>query len=160
MSIKDNNKLIKEFVQNKNYDIRKDGHIFSKKTGKEIGFIRSDGYKYISFSHKSKLKIHRIIWCLYGDTELSEHLVINHKDGNKLNNSIDNLEQVSQAYNNLHAFRILKRPAVIGNCKINKKQAEEIRKLHNEGWTYLMLMEKYNVGKTTISYVINKKIWK
>ncbi len=163
MSVESNNELIKKFVESGKYDIRRDGHIYRKSDGVEIGYTKNSGYRAVSVvvrGGKKALQIHRIIWYVYGDKPLSTKLVLNHKDGNKLNNSIDNLEQVTQANNNLHTYRVLKHPPVIGNCKITQEQAVEIRRLHKEGWTYQMLMKKYKVGKTTISYVCNNKIWK
>lgn len=163
MSIKSNNMLIKQFVESGNYTITREGHIYNKNTGNEIGYTMKTGYRGIAIGSRNKkrrITVHRIIWYVYGDTPLSETLVINHKDGNPLNNCIDNLEQITQGENNLHRFRVLKYPAVIGNCKLTKEQAEKIRILHKQGWKYSDLMKKFNVGKTTISYVVNNKIWK
>ena len=163
MSTKNNNSLIKKFVESGKYNITRDGHVYNKETGHEVGYTKSTGYRHISIGHgnsKKSIAIHRIIWYVYGDTPLSDTLVLNHKDGNPLNNCIDNLEQVTQKENNLHMYRVLKHPPVMGNCKITKEQAEEIRELRKQGWKYEELMKKFNVGKTTISYVVNKKIWK
>lgn len=164
MSIEYNNTLIKKFVESNKYIICPSGNIYTQKNNTKVGYIRHNGYRYIDFKNKfgtyTSLAVHRIIWYVYGDSPLSTELVINHKDGNKLNNCINNLEQVTQTENAIHKFKVLKMPAVIGNSKLTKVLADEIRKLHNSGWTYKMLMNKYNVGKTTISYVINNKIWK
>jgi len=37
---------------------------------------------------------------------------VNHKDGNKENNTKDNLEWMSHSSNQLHRFRVLKKPAI------------------------------------------------
>lgn len=40
-----------------------------------------------------------------------DNLVVNHKDGNKLNNNYENLEWVTRSENDLHAFRLdLRKP--------------------------------------------------
>lgn len=163
MPLKANNYYIKHFLRSGKYKVTRDGRIFSIASGNEVGYTKSDGYRYVSYVVSGKthrLKIHRIVWCAYGDTKLSEYLVINHKDGNPSNNNIDNLEQVTQAQNNLHRFRVLKYSPVIGNSKITREQAEEIRELRKQGWKFEDLMAKFKVGKTTISYVVNNKIWK
>ena len=165
--MKTRTEIIYDFIKNSKYEITKDGHIFhiySNNKRVEIGSLTTSKYKCISVIDDSgkvrRLLVHRIIWAKYGNAPLSDELTINHKDGNKLNNCIDNLEQVTQGENILHRFRVLRHKPVIGNCKITKEQAEEIRKLREQGWKYKDLMKKFNVGKTTISYVVNKKIWK
>lgn len=163
MNVKYINSLIEKFVKSDKYIISRDGHIYRKLDNVEIGYIKNNGYKAVAvIDDKGKckeLQIHRIIWYVYGSSPLSETLVLNHKDGNKQNNCIDNLEQVTIGENNLHRFKVLKYPGVIGYSKITKEIADEMRKLYNEGWTYKMLMNKYSVSKTTVSYVINNKIW-
>lgn len=67
--------------------------------------------RYVRVNYKyQRLAAHRIVWCKHGATELDPFLTINHIDGNPENNDIRNLEQVTKAANNLHAYRVLKRP--------------------------------------------------
>ena len=49
-------------------------------------------------------KLHRIVYMFFNGA-ICENLVINHIDGNKLNNKIDNLEAISQKQNIQHAFK-------------------------------------------------------
>jgi predicted transcriptional regulator of viral defense system len=72
-------------------------------------------------------------------------LVINHIDGNSINDSPNNLELITQSANNKHRF-ITSLP-VAGNRKINPEIAKNIRKLSKEGWTNRLLREKFNVSK-------------
>lgn len=43
--------------------------------------------------------------------------------------------------------------------KINQEIADEIRKLQKQGLTYKELCDKFNLAKSTISYIVNNKIW-
>ena len=57
-----------------------------------------DGSYYVVILHKVKYKVHRIIYQLcYGD--LTDDFVIDHIDGDKLNNKISNLRKCNQAIN-------------------------------------------------------------
>lgn len=42
------------------------------------------------------------------NVKLSKKDIINHKDGNKLNNQLSNLELVDASYNSLHSYYIIK----------------------------------------------------
>lgn len=159
-----NNDWIKVLVESKKYIITPDGHIYKRKSGKEVGkIISTNGYKLYSMhtdEGRKNLLVHRIIWYLYGDSPLSDTLVINHKDGNKLNNNIKNLEQITASENLLHRYHVLKIPAVVRNRKLDKEKVAEIRALQKEGWIYKDLAKKYNVSIATIECVVNNKIWK
>lgn len=102
------NWLIKEFINNSNYIIKEDGTVYNKKN-KKLGYtfkseskLRNKSYVYIKYKGK-KLKLHRIIFAKFKGT-LRQSYVIHHKDGNSLNNAVDNLEQVCQKTNVYHRF--------------------------------------------------------
>jgi len=62
---------------------------------------KSAGYKVIQFRGK-EYTIHRLVATAFCHKP-SEDLVVNHKDGNKLNNSCTNLEWITHAENARHA---------------------------------------------------------
>jgi hypothetical protein len=67
------------------------------------------------------------------------------------------------AKNNVHDMIEKNRQArglrAVGHHKINPEIAKEIRFLRSQGWTYKELCQKFNLCKSTISYIINNKIW-
>lgn len=160
MKIKANNKLIKQLLKENNYIVNRDGTVYSKILKRNVGYTAKDGYRILSFNKNSKIQIHRLVWAVYGNQPLDDKLVINHKNGIKTDNRIENLEQVTERYNLQHKYRVLKYPAVKGNRKITKEIADIIRNLHSSGVPYSNLCEQFNVSKSTISYIINKKTWK
>ena len=90
------------------YKVNKQGEVYSYITNKKIkGSIDSNDYRQMHLSkngeHKKK-SLHRIVAeaFLPNPNNLPE---VNHKDGNKLNNSVDNLEWCSSSYNQIHAFK-------------------------------------------------------
>lgn len=164
-----NDKIIQELLSDPIYDVRPDGTIWTRKakTGRifvdpgrwrEMISINKDGYAVIKYNGQ-QLRRCRIIWAKYGDSALDAELTINHISGKKEDDRPENLEQVTQADNNLHMYRTLKRTATKGNAKITQEIAEKIRMDRDLGYTYRGLVEKYGVSKSTISYVVNKKTW-
>lgn len=73
----------------------------AKNAGNEaLASINSNGYKAGSFFGRSLLA-HRVIWAMYRDKWPGTHL--DHIDGNRSNNKIENLREVTQAQNALNA---------------------------------------------------------
>lgn len=70
--------------------------------------INSNGYPWVNLCKNGTQKAHRIhrlvAEAFIPNDNPSIKTDVNHKDGNKLNNTIDNLEWCSRAYNIQHAF--------------------------------------------------------
>ena len=79
---------------------------------------------------------------------------VNHKDGNKFNNHIKNLEYVTQIENMAHARNILHKK--YGNFKLTKENVIDIR---NEKFSLSILAEKYHVTPQCIHRIKNFKTW-
>lgn len=119
-------KIIKNFT---NYEIDEYGNIYNLITKKYLkGSIGENGYKYYRLSSEGKKKMfyaHRLV----AETFIPNTLnlpIVNHKDGNKLNNHINNLEWVTYSENTQH-WR--------DNNIINRSKTEYYEKdLEGEEW--------------------------
>lgn len=89
-----------------NYTIDIDG-VVKNLQGRVIKHnISNSGYKYVTLKINGKTSgrfIHRAI-CIAFKENYSNKEYVNHIDGDKLNNSIDNLEWVTASENNIHAY--------------------------------------------------------
>lgn len=89
---------------------------------------------------------------------------INHKDGNKLNNHISNLEWVTHQENMQHAFTTKLNRGRIGTenakAKITEKEVIEIRKLSDEGKIGKEIAAVFNLNTSTVNRIISRKYWK
>ena len=114
---------------------------------------------------KTKL-IHRLIAQAFIPNPDPDKLIqINHKDGNKLNNTISNLEWCTNQQNAIHAHKIGLKVGLIGednsNSKLSEKQILEIRSRYENGNILQReLGEIYGVGQTQISRIVRNKLWK
>lgn len=90
--------------------------------------------------------------------------IINHKDGNPLNNSVDNLEWCDHSHNMQHAYDIGLKKARTGEnshkAKLRQSQVDEIKLLRRNGAKTIELAKIYNVNQRTISAICTGKIWK
>lgn len=106
-------------IDNSEYYVDKDGNIVSIKIRKLNGSITEDGYKQYHISNKGVDKYimgHIAVAKAYIPNP-ENYPIVNHKDGNKLNNNIDNLEWCDYQYNSLHSVYILGNKPPITNEK-------------------------------------------
>lgn len=90
------------------YKVYENGEVFSTKRNKFLkGEITKYGYLVYTLrinSKSKKIRANRLVAYLFLDVpENYKELVVNHKDGNKLNNHYSNLEWCTCDYNNYHA---------------------------------------------------------
>lgn len=91
-----------------NYLIDENGQIFNTKTNKYLkGSIKNTGYKMALLSINGKKKdyaVHRLVAEAFIPNPNNKP-VVNHKDGNKLNNCVSNLEWTTYSENRTHAVK-------------------------------------------------------
>lgn len=85
---------------------------------------------------------------------------VNHKDGNKLNNCVDNLEWVSNLENRYHAIK--NKLHLSGEdcpwAKLTQLEVDEIRQ--NSDLTIEDLAKIYKVSTSTIRDILSFRTWK
>lgn len=108
MKTKANNDRIQQLLREGNYIVNRDGTVYSKILKRNVGYTATSGYRVLTFHNNYKIQIHRLVYAVYGDQPLNDMLVINHKNGIKTDNRIENLEQVTEQYNLQHKHRVLK----------------------------------------------------
>jgi len=95
---------------------------------------------------------------------ISTKMMINHKDGNKLNDSLENLEWVTPKENCLHAVRTgllkPKQGELNGMSKLNKHQVLKIRDLFKKGYKQSEIAEMFDVCRGTIFTIVHKVNWR
>lgn len=115
------------------YKISDTGEIFSTKTNKIIsqsfdkdGYFRTAIYK---DGKRVNVKTHRLVATSFISNPENKPL-INHKDGDKTNNNVDNLEWCTQSENMLHSFRVLGNMGLLGDAS---PLSRKIVQISNDG---------------------------
>lgn len=86
---------------------------------------------------------------------------VNHIDGNKLNNHVDNLEWTSRSKNIKHAYSTGLRKCSNNFSKLTEEQVLQIRREAEGPKTPArILAEKYEVNIRTIHRIKNRQIWR
>lgn len=141
------------------YEITTEGQVINKNNGHVLK-PQPNGKGYLRVSIGGKLKfVHRLVAEKYIPNP-NNYEQVNHKDGNKLNNSVDNLEWVSNQQNRKHAVDtgLHLQGEDCPWSKLDWEKVEYIRN-HPEIPT-TKFAEKYGVSSRTISDVRNHKTWK
>ena len=147
------------------YFITEDGKVI--RNGKKLkeskcgGRKRGSEYLAIVLCKNGKVKtkyIHRLVAEHYILNKYNKKTV-NHKDGNRLNNNVSNLEWATGSEQNLHAQKLgLK--ATGEKCSFAKLKNKDVRKIRKSKKKLEELSKQFSVCIATISMVRNRKIWR
>lgn len=118
------------------------------------------GYHRYTFSdsnNQKRLLAHRLVAIHFIDNKYRKKCV-NHKNGDKLDNSIDNLEWCTYSENEMHSYDVLNK--VNHNRKLSSKDVEDILNNAIKFKNIDYYMSKYNVSRKTILNILNGKYYK
>ena len=122
------------------------------------GSTHKDSYRFVTIKGK-QIPIHRIVAENFIENKYDKPFV-NHKDGNKMNNSVDNLEWVTQQENIQHSYKNKLQPSTVKTYKgkFTDEQRQQIKdEYNNTDISRRQLALKYNVSHTCICDIINDK---
>lgn len=159
-------KLIKGF---ENYSVTSCGKVFSLKyrkqnVKKELKQVNVHGYLYVSLGNKKRKAVHRLVAEEFISNNKNKPMV-NHKNCDKTDNRVENLEWCTSKENINHAINNgikVGRPkeTMIGELNpksvLNRLLINKIIKDRKVGYKYKELQKKYNVSRSTLHRAINK----
>lgn len=141
------------------YTPTRNGEVFKKgviKTLKED----KDGYFKVCLSKNSKKKsffVHRLVALTFIENP-NNYPVVNHKDGNKQNNKVENLEWCTRSENDKHAYRIGLRKVTDGGTSKEVVQLDkETLKVLFEYPSISEASKQTGISVQMISYCCNGK---
>ena len=163
------NEIWKEYIYN--FDVSNKGRIRNRVTGhilKQTPF--KNGYYGCVVScgsrlNKKAIRIHVAVAELFIENPFA-YTELNHKDGNKLNNEVDNLEWCTHSYNIEHAINkgLLKisQGEDHGLAKLKREDVEFIRTHYtpyDNQYGARALARKYGVHHSVIERIVHNKAW-
>jgi hypothetical protein len=137
-----------------NIEITKEGKILYN--GKERKLENRNGYLRVAINRK-KYSVHRLVAEKYIPNPLNKPFV-NHKNGLKSDNRIENLEWVTQEENVIHSALVL------GNTHKRKFSSDEILQIREKyipnKYGMTKLSKEYNCHVRSIYLIIKNKTYK
>jgi hypothetical protein len=148
------------------YEITKCGIIRNKLNRRiKSQYVSSTGYYMISISKNNKTnpyKVHRLLADNFLE-KVDGKTSINHKDGNKLNNCLSNLEWCNHLENMQHAFNtnlVNNTGSNNGMSKINESIALEIKTMLKNKISQQKIADKFNISRSLVLGINVGRLWK
>lgn len=150
------------------YTVTSTGEFYSDNSGKmKTRNKPGTDYQIINFTTVSGKKrtflAHRLVLMAFCPVSNMKDLEVNHIDGDKKNNKLENLEWCTASENQLHAFRIGLQKARKGErsnwSKLRKEDIDKIFKLREQGLTQQQIGDIVGCTKSNISCILKGKTW-
>lgn len=145
------------------YFVYRDGRVQSP-SGKFLKPQRIDHRGYMCvWPNGKKVRLHRLVATLFVENS-AERTEVNHKDGDKSNNSADNLEWVSRTENMRHAMTTGLKRVFQGektpNAKLSDAEVAAIKSEYRKGvvgYSCAALAKKYGCDASNIWLIVSGK---
>lgn len=155
------------------YDVSSVGRLRRTSAGKGATVGRIRKARLLNGYPAYWVKIERVVTVRYAHRlvadaflgPIPEGMQVNHKDGNRANCDVDNLEIVTNGENRAHAYRVLGVPPNRGpvgilnhNAKLTWEQVCDVRKAHSEGVGPTELGLRYGISRTGIHRIVTGQV--
>jgi len=149
------------------YETSSAGRLFSLRLNRflrpkptKYGYIRVDITDSVGI--EKSIPLHRLVALSFIDNPENKKF-INHKNGIKTDNRVENLEWCTILENTVHAFKNGLRSGIKGEdsnlCKLTKAQVLEIRSLYPTIKSYKKLSVIYSTSVSNIYHIIKRNTW-
>lgn len=150
--------------KNTAYLVSNDGLVFSEQSLSILTPFDNNGYLAVDLfanTVKQRVLVHRMVAITFIPNPENKPFV-NHVDGNKYNNNVENLEWCTPSENSIHAVATGLSP--VGSqktlAKINEKDVLDIQALFEAGVADFEIAEEFGVTSGVISAIRLGKTWK
>jgi hypothetical protein len=153
-------------IKRKRYKVKNGGGYYFLKERIKKPQMNWKGYLFIVIKigeTAKNLKVHRLVAQAFIENPYNKPTV-NHKDNNKLNNHVSNLEWMTYYENMRHAidngYKNMK-GELHPNSRLTEIDIRQIRELHlKKEKTYIEIAEIFKINKITVYKIVSRRAWK
>jgi len=165
------NEIWKEVPGYFGYEISSLGRLRTAKDGPGIvrghihkGGVTLSGYRQYQLGRGRGFRIsaHSLVLLAFVGPRPSPEIEINHKNGEKLDNRLENLEYCTRSENCLHMTNVLgkRRGESHGNAKITEDDVREIRRLGaTTTLTHAEIGARFGITNKNVGYILRRQAW-
>lgn len=145
------------------YQITSDGRVFSLISNKFLSHgIKPGGYAFVGLHKKGVKTSYRMVHRLVAEAFIPNPYgkpEVNHINGDKLDNSINNLEWVTSSENTRHGFAngLLSQGV---NHHFNKLNPDQIKEVYYAKGKYRDIGKEYGISAQTVCNIKRKSVYK
>lgn len=155
---------IENVLEYPGYKVTTDGHVIGKRGKPMKGRIDRNGYRAVILSYYPELSkqvsVHRLVLATFSPIENMEKLDVNHKNGNKLDNRLENLEWCTRSENIKHSYKNglqTKATNPHGTYRVlNDNDIDIIRDLHKRGYYDWEIAKEIGCSRSLVSRKIRE----
>lgn len=147
------------------YVISEEGEIVNTRTGYVLSLIKTDEYIFVNLCQgprRKKAPVH----VLLAEAFLGKRppgFDVNHKNGNKHDNRLENLEYVSRAYNVKHAYHLglaNAKGSKNGHSKLKEEDVLRIRSSEFKNLPRKEIADFFRVSVGSVNKILSRTTWK
>ncbi len=153
---------IEKIAVKKGFVVSEEGLMYNSKGNQVALYKNSDGYFNVNIRTKEKstnmLTVHRLqAYQKYGDAIYEGDVQVRHLNGNKEDNSWDNINIGSQSENQMDIPKQIRvKRALVATSYVRKYDKDEVKGFYKQTKSYKKTMKEFNISsKGTLHYILN-----
>lgn len=125
----------------------------------------ADNYGVVTLYNKRRqltVSVHLLVANHFLGRKPTEVHEVNHINGIKLDNRLENLEWMTPSENTKHTFKLGRIPlkgSLHGNSKLNESKILEIREMLKQGFSQEKIGKLFRVHRATVGYIKRRQTW-
>jgi len=130
------------------------------------GDIGYNGYQRVTLwqnGKPEKFSVHKLVMIMFVGVA-PDGYEINHKNGKRADNRLENLEYVTHSQNLKYSYDVLGIPRMRGtkngHAVLTDEKVRQIRILARTGYTHAKIAEIFGICRTAVTLINQKKRWK